>query len=340
MHPTVSVIIPVYNVQDYLEQCLDSVIKQTYRELEIIMVNDGSTDMSGSLAKKIADSDTRCVLINQKNGGLSNARNSGLDRGTGKYVYFLDSDDWLEPNALETLVSTAEGHDCDLVVHNVNVVDATTMTVEKKRMLLQAEYGLLPDMDALKKDLLVSPCWVWNKLYRRDFLERNGLQFIDGLNYEDVPFTTALYLANPKTFYISDYLINYRKARVGSISNAVSLKSLDLFKVGKIVANLLDKHHLLQNHWLRTNLKNWEKWNYSWSYTHIPNNVRPLVLLNIYYSHRAVCSEVLSMLGMRMNIIKVLGIPLLFVKFHFEKTTYLLFGLIPIWLSRRAIDFK
>ena len=162
MNPVVSVIIPVYNVQDYIEQCLASVLNQTYRELEVIMINDGSTDNSGILAKKIADSDVRCILITQKNGGLSNARNNGLARATGKYVYFLDSDDWIENNTFEILVNSAEVSNCDLVVHNVNVVDATTFDVEKKRML-QVDYGLLSGLDSLEKDLLISPCWSWSK---------------------------------------------------------------------------------------------------------------------------------------------------------------------------------
>ena len=191
MNPVVSVIIPVYNVQDYIEQCLASVLNQTYRELEVIMINDGSTDNSGILAKKIADSDVRCILITQKNGGLSNARNNGLARATGKYVYFLDSDDWIENNTFEILVNSA---------------------VEKKRML-QVDYGLLSGLDSLEKDLLISPCWSWNKLYKRSFLVDNKLKFIDGLNYEDVPFTTTLSLTNPRIFYIPDYLLNYRKAR-------------------------------------------------------------------------------------------------------------------------------
>lgn len=338
MNPVVSVIIPVYNVQDYIEQCLASVLNQTYRELEVIMINDGSTDNSGILAKKIADSDVRCILITQKNGGLSNARNNGLARATGKYVYFLDSDDWIENNTFEILVNSAEVSNCDLVVHNVNVVDATTFDVEKKRML-QVDYGLLSGLDSLEKDLLISPCWSWSKLYKRSFLVDNKLKFIDGLNYEDVPFTTTLSLTNPRIFYIPDYLLNYRKARAESISNSISIKSLDLFRVGKIVSKIMSDHEIPNNHWLRANLRNWEKWNYAWSYTHLPNHLRAITLLNIYYSHRSVFSEVLSVLGMRMNVIKVLGVPLIFVKFHNEKTTYLLFGLIPFWLSRRVINF-
>ena len=130
-NPTVSVIIPVYNAQEGIRQCIDSLLNQSFTDFEIILINDGSTDNSGILAKKIADSDVRCILITQKNGGLSNARNNGLARATGKYVYFLDSDDWIENNTFEILVNSAEVSNCDLVVHNVNVVDATTFDVEK-----------------------------------------------------------------------------------------------------------------------------------------------------------------------------------------------------------------
>lgn len=94
--------------------------------------------------------------------------------------------------------------------------------------MLQVDYGLLSGLDSLEKDLLISPCWSWNKLYKRSFLVDNKLKFIDGLNYEDVPFTTTLSLTNPRIFYIPDYLLNYRKARAESISNSISIKSLDL----------------------------------------------------------------------------------------------------------------
>lgn len=101
----VSVIVPVYNVEDYLEQCLESIISQTFGNIEIICVDDGSTDRSGEILEKFAEADSRIIVIHKKNGGLSSARNAALSRVKGKYICFVDSDDWLESNAVKEMVS-------------------------------------------------------------------------------------------------------------------------------------------------------------------------------------------------------------------------------------------
>ena len=103
MYDLISVVIPVYNVEKYLEKCLDSVVEQTYRNLEIILVDDGSTDNSGAICDRYAQKDSRVVVIHQKNGGLSKARNVGIDTATGKYISFIDSDDYVGSCYIETL---------------------------------------------------------------------------------------------------------------------------------------------------------------------------------------------------------------------------------------------
>lgn len=102
-NPLVSVVVPVYNVSSYLEQCLDSVVNQTYKNLEIILVDDGSTDDSGAICDRYAEKDSRIQVIHKENGGLSSARNVGLERITGEWALFIDSDDWIELNTLELL---------------------------------------------------------------------------------------------------------------------------------------------------------------------------------------------------------------------------------------------
>ena len=106
--PLVSVLIPVYNVEKYLERCLDSILKQTLTKIEIICVNDGSTDNSLSILKEYQKKDSRIIIVNKENGGLPSARNAGLDRAEGKYVGFVDSDDYIEPNMFQKLYDTAE----------------------------------------------------------------------------------------------------------------------------------------------------------------------------------------------------------------------------------------
>ena len=114
--PLISIIIPVYNVERYLAQCLDSVINQTYPNLEIICVNDGTTDSSGQILEQYAQKDGRIVVIVQENQGLSGARNTGLKHVHGKYIMFVDSDDWIELETCEDAVIAAEKHNADLVM--------------------------------------------------------------------------------------------------------------------------------------------------------------------------------------------------------------------------------
>ena len=114
-NPVVSVIIPVYNVEKYLEECIDSVLAQTYQNIEIILVDDGSTDSSGLICDRYAEKNTNISVIHQKNSGLSAARNSGLNKANGDYIYFLDSDDYISADAIEKLFSIAENDKSDIV---------------------------------------------------------------------------------------------------------------------------------------------------------------------------------------------------------------------------------
>ena len=122
-NPIVSIVIPVYNVENYLIQCLDSVVSQTYEFLEIILVNDGSTDRSGEICNKYAENDKRIKVFHLDNSGSAEARNKGLDIATGKYVMFLDSDDYLEKDGIEKLLVLAETKALDMVCGRYKIVD-------------------------------------------------------------------------------------------------------------------------------------------------------------------------------------------------------------------------
>ena len=119
----ISVIIPVYNVEEYLENCVQSVLNQTYTYIEVVMVDDGSTDKSGILCDKIAESDKRVVVLHKENGGLSSARNSGLENSIGEFVFFVDSDDSIDVNTLKTMVDAQQSKDYDLVICGHQNVD-------------------------------------------------------------------------------------------------------------------------------------------------------------------------------------------------------------------------
>ena len=128
----ISVIIPVYNVENYLRECIESVLNQTFRDFEVILVDDGSTDSSGDICDEYVEKDERVTVIHQKNGGLSVARNTGLSEANGKYVYFLDSDDYISENALATLLNIAENDSSDIVFFDaVSFTDTDDFTVHQ-----------------------------------------------------------------------------------------------------------------------------------------------------------------------------------------------------------------
>ena len=121
----ISVVIPVYNVEKYLRQCLDSVLNQTYNYFEVIMVDDGSTDSSYDICLEYSERDDRFKSFHKENGGASSARNYALDKATGEYLFFLDSDDWIEKNTLERLINTVEDNNVDFVLFEATVTDET-----------------------------------------------------------------------------------------------------------------------------------------------------------------------------------------------------------------------
>ncbi|MGM9737344.1 MAG: glycosyltransferase family 2 protein [Candidatus Cryptobacteroides sp.] len=220
--PKVSVIIPVYNVERYLAQCLDSVIHQTWQNLEIIIVNDGSSDSSADIIEDFAKKDSRIIVVSQPNGGLSSARNKGIMNSTGDYVGFVDSDDWLEPNAIENLyngfsVSSNVLLTNGMIVQHDELSGASglmrpgTWKREEPRIIEAADWG-----KALLSES--SSHYVWSKLFKRDVF--NLTMFRDGRNDEDTLFTFELAKAiRFKDYRIVDieYQTNHYRVRPNSI---------------------------------------------------------------------------------------------------------------------------
>ena len=192
-----SVIIPVYNVAEYLDQCLTSVCNQTLHNLEIICVNDGSTDGSDKILEKWAKKDSRIQIINQENAGLSAARNTGIPYATGDYITFLDSDDWIAEDFYKTLFDSAILNDADIAVGNViYYYNQSKMYFGFVSMLSFYNDKLLLSTTSDKQHVLQS-CAVWNKIYRRELIIDNNLRFYHGKNVEDFPFTfVSVALAN------------------------------------------------------------------------------------------------------------------------------------------------
>ncbi|MCR5224699.1 MAG: glycosyltransferase [Alphaproteobacteria bacterium] len=188
----VSVIVPIYNVEKYLARCLDSIIAQTLKDIEIICVNDGSTDKSLAILKEYAKKDNRITIICQENKGLSGARNTGMAVATGKYLGFVDSDDWVNAEFYERLYNAAEKHEADIACAGVE----RNYKSGRKRIKLFFVNEQVAHSAKEKYDLTKMPgkCYAWNKIYKRDIIQSRCLKFKEGAYFEDLGFVMhALY---------------------------------------------------------------------------------------------------------------------------------------------------
>ena len=225
-----SVIIPAYNVSSYIEHCIQSVLNQVYRDFEIIVVNDGSTDgMTAEIIDRIADDFENISVIHQLNAGLSNARNTGIVKATGDYIIFLDGDDfWESRDFLENLNRSIQKHsnpDC-LVTSYARFFESTKEVVNFSKI---TENSLIYDkLLMVSSGLLIAPAW--NKIVRRDLFNED-LLFPEGLYYEDGVWCGALLKRITNTVYLNQPDIMYRQNRYGSITNTINKqKVVDSFK--------------------------------------------------------------------------------------------------------------
>ena len=218
MEPTVSVIIPVYQVEKYLDKCIASVVGQTYQNLQIILIDDGSTDRSPAICDGWKERDPRITVIHQQNGGLSVARNEGLKIATGEFIGFVDSDDWIEPNMVETLLAAMQETAADIAVGGFEVFteDSKSIPYAKSK---STKRSLCSTEEALKRLLLLRGFirnFVWNKLYRRTVL--SGVAFPEGRLYEDVTWTAQV-IGNAKSLVCVDQIFYYYLHRPDSLSH-------------------------------------------------------------------------------------------------------------------------
>ncbi len=196
----ISIIIPVYNCEKYLKKCLDSLINQTLKEIEIILVNDGSTDESVKIAETYTDS--RIKLINKENGGQSSARNRGLEIACGEYIGFIDSDDWVDLDYFEKLYNTSVKYNADIAMADFI---RTGTKKHKIRLNLSQEIVYETIEDKIKVANALKEGCIWNKIYKKEILD--NLRFTEGMFFEDGPFTIkALFNSDklvtvPSTYY-------------------------------------------------------------------------------------------------------------------------------------------
>ena len=218
----VSVILPVCNVEEYLPTCLDSIVNQTLREIEIICVNDGSADGSLGILREYAAKDERIVVIDQPNAGAGAARNNGLKVATGKYLSFLDSDDFFEPMMLEEAYQKCVRYDADFVVFRSDAYNNDKKRYEPCMWTIKND--LLPDKRVfdyrdIKQNIFQAfNGWAWDKLYRHEFVEKNGLLFQEQRSTNDLYFVFAALVCAKRIAVLQEILAHHRKSLAESIS--------------------------------------------------------------------------------------------------------------------------
>lgn len=220
----VSIIVPVYKVEEMLDRCMESILHQSYKNIEVILVDDGSPDRCPILCDEYSKKDKRVKVIHKENGGLSSARNEGLKKATGEYLCFIDSDDYVEKNYVEKLYNEISKNNLDFVVCNY------------KRIYGEVIQNC--EVNNFKIDNFINPS-VWNKMYRKSLFK--NIKFPDKLYYEDLGTFPMVYCNGKKYKIINDYLYNYAQ-NINSIMHQTNNKIFDVYKIFELNLDYIKKH--------------------------------------------------------------------------------------------------
>lgn len=248
-NPKVSFIVPVYNTQEFLPRCLDSLLGQTCPDIEIIVVNDGSPDGSAAIIDEYARMDSRVRVVEKSNGGLSSARNAGMDVARGDIIDFVDSDDYVEPNLAEFLVGTFAEEHPEIVVFGAECEPAE-LASKRIQQLLSPEACVFESFDPVLLFSANAQPYVWRAAYSRELIERETLRFAENVRFaEDVVFQFESYPLSAKTIIASDKLYHYvmQEKSLTHVFNA-GAKRMD-----KVDSHLLVLHEVLER-WGRRGL--------------------------------------------------------------------------------------
>ena len=241
----ISVIVPVYNVENHLSACLDSILNQSFRGIEVICVNDGSTDNSLSILEGYAKKDKRIKIITQENQGLGASRNRGLNESKGKYVYFIDSDDFIDLNTLEKLHNNAVENSSDMVMFKYQTFGGNNKQTGFKidRNFGDIDYSTLKfTYSDVKNHVLNSEYSACTKLYKKKFLDSyDDFYFPEGVLYEDIPFHVKAMLRASSISFVPEELYYYRVNPI-SISNS-NTSPFDIFKIIDMVESFLKQEN-------------------------------------------------------------------------------------------------
>lgn len=248
----ISVVIPVYNVEKYLKESISSVLNQTFNDIELICVNDGSKDNSLEILNEFAKMDSRIKIINQQNQGCGASRNRALNEAVGDYIYFFDPDDYILPNAFEKLYDNAVNNDSDLVIFKIaRFRDGEPIDYSNPGFDLEKNFDKSIDFnnysfnyEDVKKYVLNSSFAPWTKMYKKEFLDRfDDFKFPTNLAFDDVPFHVKAMLRAKKISFIPDYLYHYR-LNPTSVNNTSS-NGIYIMDIIDIVENFLKTENFL-----------------------------------------------------------------------------------------------
>lgn len=230
MNPKISIIVPVFNVESFIQTCIKSILNQTFNDFELILVNDGSSDTSGNICDEYSRKDERIIVIHKENGGQSSARNRGIDVANGDYIGFVDSDDWIDRDMYKILYSNAIETGTDISTCNITQYDKDNSKhfycSETTDLLFNRDYAMYELY--LNERLTFSPC---NKIYNRELFQ--GIRFKEGFILEDMDFAYRIIHQSNKIYYTGQALYNYRYNPKSTMRKTFSKKRLDEFEVRK-----------------------------------------------------------------------------------------------------------
>lgn len=255
--PEISLIVPIYNVENYLERALKSIENQNFKDFEVILVDDGSEDKSPEIAEKFCEKNSNFKLIKQKNKGPASARNAALEIALGKYIAFMDSDDFLEPEFLSTLYSLAIESNADITCCNFNIYYPSKDL--KMFMPFNSKPGIYENPKALGKLILDVGIhyYVWNKIYKRELFEKNKIKF-ENMYFEDISTCPKLFYYSKKVAITQKALYNYT-SRESSILHSINAEKVnDYIKSLGIIRNFLELNNdyksYSSNFWIHAQL--------------------------------------------------------------------------------------
>lgn len=239
MNQKISVIVPIYNVEKYLNRCIKSIVNQTYHDLEIILVNDGSTDHCGEICDAWKEKDERIKVVHKSNGGLSDARNMGMEVSTGNYIGFVDSDDWIDVSMYEQLMKIMIQNKCDIVSCGFRRVEKEELKNESKEVQF-VQYNSESALEAMITENGMYQV-VWNKLYKRSMVE--DILFEKGKYNEDEFWSYQVIGRAKKVIAIKNIYYNYFQRENSIINETYSLKRLDGLEGKENRQEYIDKYY-------------------------------------------------------------------------------------------------